>query len=95
MSIDTISDMLTRIRNASLARHQTVQIPSTNATRNLAKVFLEERFIKSVKELNNGSKNSLLLSLGYTKKHQIPYITNISRASRPGLRIYTGVKKMP
>lgn len=95
MTIDTISDMLTRIRNANLAKHQIVQIPSTNVTRNIANVLLKEGFIESCEELKNGLKSSLLLSLKYTGKERIPRIKKLSRASRPGLRLYSNAKNMP
>jgi small subunit ribosomal protein S8 len=65
MTRDIISDMLTRIRNANLAKHQIVQIPSTKITRSIANVLLAEGFIDSFEELKNGLKSSLLLSLKY------------------------------
>ena len=95
MTTDTIADMLTRIRNANLAKHQIVQIPSTKMTRNIAKVLLDEGLITSVEELKNGLKSSLLLSLKYTGKERTPKITTIQRNSKPGLRVYSGYKKMP
>ena len=95
MTTDTIADMLTRIRNANLAKHQIVQIPSTNMTRSIAKVLLDEELIASVEELKNGLKSSLLLSLKYTGKERIPTITKIQRNSKSGLRVYSGYKKMP
>jgi small subunit ribosomal protein S8 len=95
MTNDTIADMLTRIRNANLAKHQIVQIPSTNVTRNIASVLLDEGLIESFEELKNGLKSSLLLSLQYNGKERKPTITKIVRASKPGLRLYSGYKKMP
>jgi len=95
MTTDTISDMLTRIRNANLAKHQIVQIPATNVTRNIAGVLLAEGFIESFEELDNGLRSSLLLSLKYTGIERKPFITNIERASKPGLRLYSNSKKMP
>jgi small subunit ribosomal protein S8 len=95
MRTDTISDMLTRIRNANLAKHQIVQIPATNVTRSIATVLLKEGFIDSFEELKNGLKSSLLLSLKYKGKERTPFITKITRASRPGLRLYSNVKNMP
>ena len=95
MTTDTIADMLTRIRNANLAKHQIVQIPSTNMTRSIAKVLLDEELITSVEELKNGLKSSLLLSLKYTGKERTPTITKIQRNSKSGLRVYSGYKKMP
>jgi len=95
MRTDTISDMLTRIRNANLAKHQIVQIPATNVTRSIATVLLKEGFIDSFEELKNGLKSSLLLSLKYKGKERTPFITKITRASRPGLRLYSNAKNMP
>ena len=95
MRTDTISDMLTRIRNANLAKHQIVQIPATNVTRSIATVLLKEGFIDSSEELKNGLKSSLLLSLKYKGKERTPFITKITRASRPGLRLYSNAKNMP
>ena len=95
MSNDTISDMLTRIRNANLAKHQIVQIPSTKMTRNIANVLFSEGLIESFEELKNGLKSSLLVTLKYVGKERKPSITKIQRISKPGLRVYSGAKKMP
>lgn len=95
MTTDTIADMLTRIRNANLAKHQIVQIPATNVTRSITVVLLNEGFIESFEELKNGLRSSLLLSLKYTGKERTPLIKKITRASRPGLRLYSNAKKMP
>ena len=95
MTTDTIADMLTRIRNANLAKHQIVQIPSTKVTRNIAQVLFAEGLIESFEELKNGLKSSLLLSLKYTGKERTPKITTIQRNSKSGLRVYSGYKKMP
>ena len=95
MTTDTIADMLTRIRNANLAKHQSVQIPSTKITRNIAQVLFAEGLIDSFEELKNGLKSSLLLSLKYVGKDRKPGIAKIQRISKPGLRVYSGAKKMP
>ena len=95
MSNDTIADMLTRIRNANLAKHQIVQIPSTKITKAIAKVLFDEGLIESFEELENGFKSSLLLSLKYNGKDRKPSIVQIQRISKPGLRVYSGAKKMP
>ena len=95
MSHDTVADMLTKIRNASLVKHQIVQLPLTNLTKEIAKVLLSEGFIVSFEELKNGANSSLLLVLKYTGKDRIPKITNIQRVSKPGLRVYKNAKKMP
>ena len=95
MSHDTVADMLTKIRNASLVKHQIVQLPLTNLTKEIAKVLLSEGFIVSFEELKNGANSSLLLVLKYTGKDRVPKITNIQRVSKPGLRVYKNAKKMP
>jgi small subunit ribosomal protein S8 len=95
MTTDTIADMLTRIRNANLAKHQIVQIPSTKITRNIAEVLFAEGLIDSFEELKNGLNSSLLLSLKYSGKERKPSIVKIQRISKPGLRVYSGAKKMP
>tara|TARA_B110000967_G_C18617251_1_gene426973 strand:+ start:278 stop:676 length:399 start_codon:yes stop_codon:yes gene_type:complete len=95
MTTDTIADMLTRIRNANLAKHQIVQIPSTKITRNIAQVLFAEGLIDSFEELKNGLKSSLLLSLKYVGKERKPGIVKIQRISKPGLRVYSNAKKMP
>lgn len=92
---DTIADMLTRIRNANLAKHQIVQIPLTNVTKNIAKVLLGEGLINSFEELKNGTNSAILLSLKYSGKTRTPSIKKIQRVSKPGLRVYSGAKKMP
>ena len=95
MTTDTIADMLTRIRNANLAKHQIVQIPSTKITRNIAQVLFSEGLIESFEELKNGLKSSILVSLKYVGKERKPSIEKIQRISKPGLRVYSGSKKMP
>ena len=87
--------MLTRNRNANLAKHQNEQIPSTKITRNIAQVLFVEGLIDSFEELKNGLKSSLLLSLKYSGNERKPRITKIQRISKPGLRVYSGAKKMP
>jgi small subunit ribosomal protein S8 len=95
MTTDTIADMLTRIRNANLAQHQVVQIPSTKITKNIAQVLFTEGLIDSFEELKNGLKSSLLVSLKYSEKERKPVIEKIQRISKPGLRVYSNAKKMP
>ena len=95
MTTDTIADMITRIRNANLARHQIVQIPSTKITRNIAQVLLAEGLIESFEELKNGFTSSLLVALKYVGTERKPVIEKIQRISTPGLRVYSGAKKMP
>jgi small subunit ribosomal protein S8 len=92
---DTIADMLTRVRNANLAKHQIVQVPSTKMTKNIAIVLLEEGFIQSFEEVGDSINKQLLLSLKYKGKDREPVITALRRISRPGLRVYANRKELP
>nr|YP_009296344.1 ribosomal protein S8 [Sebdenia flabellata]AOM65279.1 ribosomal protein S8 [Sebdenia flabellata] len=92
---DTISDMLTRIRNANLAKHQIVQVPATKMTRNIVKVLREEGFICEFKEIGENLKTYLLISLKYKGKNKKPVITALKRISKPGLRVYANHKELP
>nr|YP_010330314.1 ribosomal protein S8 [Rhodella violacea]UNJ18030.1 ribosomal protein S8 [Rhodella violacea] len=92
---DTISDMLTRIRNANLARHQIVQIPSTKMTRSMVEVLKQEGFILSFEELEDQAKRYLFVYLKYKGKKRIPIITSLKRVSKPGLRVYCNHKDLP
>ncbi len=92
---DTISDMLTRLRNANLAKHQIVEVPSTKMTRNIANILLEEGFIQSFEEITETTRNQLLLSLKYKGKKREPIITALKRISKPGLRVYANRKELP
>ena len=95
---DTIADMLTRVRNANLARHKIVQIPSTKMTRSITSVLLEEGFIENFEEIGdgiNGINRQILLSLKYKGREGEPVITSLKRISRPGLRVYANRKELP
>lgn len=92
---DTIADMLTRIRNASLARHQTTEVPSTKMTRSIAKVLSEEGFITDSNEVGEGVKKKLVISLKYKGKNRKPIIKTLKRVSKPGLRVYSNRKELP
>ena len=92
---DTISDMLTRLRNANLAKHQVVEVPSTKMTRNIASILLEEEFIQSFEEVGESFNAQLLLSLKYKGKNRQPVITALRRVSKPGLRVYANRKELP
>ncbi|RAM50706.1 30S ribosomal protein S8 [Mastigocladus laminosus UU774] len=92
---DTISDMLTRIRNATLARHQTTQVPSTKMTRSIAKVLQEEGYISEYEDVGEGIKRNLVISLKYKGKNRQPIITTLKRVSKPGLRVYSNKKELP
>ena len=92
---DTISDMLTRIRNASLARHQTTKVPLTKMTRSIANVLKAEGFIADYEEAGEGVERHLVLGLKYRGKNRKPIITALKRVSKPGLRVYANRKELP
>jgi small subunit ribosomal protein S8 len=95
MSTDTIANMLTKIRNASLAKHQIVQIPLTKMTRKITQVLFEEGLINSFEELQNGLNSVILIYLKYIGKEHKPVIKKIQRVSKSGAKIYRSAKKMP
>lgn len=95
MVTDTISDMLTRIRNATMVKHQIVQIPVTKISLAIASILKDEGFIEDFEIYTENSRNYLLISLKYKGKQRKSVITKIERISKPGLRVYTGAKKLP
>lgn len=95
MVTDTISDMLTRIRNATMVKHQIVQIPVTKMSLAIASILKDEGFIEDFEIYTENSRNYLLISLKYKGKQRKSVITKIERISKPGLRVYTGAKKLP
>jgi len=92
---DTIADMLTRIRNANSARHQTTEVPSTKMTRSIATVLKDEGFIGEFEEVGEGIKKHLVISLKYKGKGKRPIITSLRRVSKPGFRVYSNRKDLP
>ena len=92
---DTISDMLTRIRNANMVKHQIVQIPSTKMSVAISHILKEEGFIEDFESYNEKNKKYLLISLKYIGKSRQSVISKIKRISKPGLRVYTNAKQLP
>nr|YP_010336998.1 ribosomal protein S8 [Madagascaria erythrocladioides]UNJ16583.1 ribosomal protein S8 [Madagascaria erythrocladioides] len=95
MANDRIADMLTRIRNANLARHQIVQVPATKITKNIIKVLRDEGFIDNFDEIEENTRLYLLISLKYKGKNRYPVLTALKRVSKPGLRVYANHKELP
>ena len=91
---DPIADMLTRIRNASNAKHQTVDIPGSNMKKSLAEILLEEGFIKGFDVIEDGKQGILRVQLKYGKDKE-KLITGIKRISKPGLRVYVKSDEVP
>jgi small subunit ribosomal protein S8 len=92
---DTISDMLTRIRNANMIKHQIVQIPSTKMSRSIAEILKQEGYIADFESYIEDNKNYLLLSLKYVGKSRVSVISKLKRVSKPGLRVYSNSKQLP
>lgn len=92
---DTISDMLTRIRNANMVKHQIVQVPLTRMSLAISKILKEEGYIEDFENYTENNKNYLLISLKYIGKSRKAVICKIERVSKPGLRIYATSKKLP
>ena len=91
---DPVADMLTRIRNANSAKHDTVDVPASNLKKAIAQILLDEGYIKSFELVDNGNQGVIHITLKYlAKKQQV--ITGLRRVSKPGLRIYTNVEDMP
>lgn len=90
---DPIADMLTRIRNAGRAGHETCEIPASRLKKNIADILVEEGYIQSVEEKEGQVQGVLLVTLKYFD-HK-PVISGISRISKPGLRVYADAKNMP
>ena len=91
---DTVADMLTRIRNANSAKHDTVDIPASNMKKAIARILLEEGDIKSYTVVEDGKQGVIRIVLKYgPNKTQV--ISGLRRVSKPGLRIYTSCEDMP
>ena len=92
---DTISDMLTRIRNASIVKHQTTNLPATKLTRSIATVLRQEGYVGEYEEVGEGIDKKLVLTLRYKGKNRQPIVTALKRVSKPGLRVYSNHKDLP
>lgn len=92
---DTISDMLTRIRNANMVKHQIVQIPSTKISLAITNILEEEGYIEDFESYSEKNRKYLLLTLKYVGESRNPVISKIQRISKPGLRVYSNAKQLP
>ena len=91
---DVIADMLTRIRNANDAKHNTVDVPASNLTRSIANILVEEGYVKSYQVIEDGKQGIIRITLKYGEgKSKV--IHGLKRVSKPGLRIYAGCEDMP
>ena len=91
---DPIADMLTRIRNASRARHTEVVVPASRTKREIARILVDEGFIAGVSEEKDGTMQMLRLTLKYVDG-KAPVVSGLKRISKPGLRVYAGKTEIP
>ncbi len=89
---DVIADMLTRIRNALAAKHETVEIPASNTKKAIAEILLKEGYIQDVKVVD-GVQGTIVITLKYERGQKV--ITGLKRVSKPGLRVYVGTEEVP
>ncbi|CCX89551.1 30S ribosomal protein S8 [Clostridium sp. CAG:590] len=92
---DPIADMLTRIRNANTAKHDTVDVPASKMKEAIANILLEEGYIKAVEIVEEGKFKTIHITLKYGKDKNEKIITGIKRISKPGLRVYAGKDELP
>ena len=92
---DPISDMLTRIRNAQIAKHDAVTLPASNTKKAIAKILLNEGYVKSVDYIDDGLQGSIKVTLKYVNGKSTPVIAGLKRISKPGLRVYAQCSELP
>ena len=92
---DPIADMLTRIRNASNAKHDTVDVPASNMKKAIAQILLDEGYIKNFQTINDGTQGIIRITLKYVQPGKEKVITGLRRVSKPGLRVYAGADELP
>ncbi|MDE6313582.1 MAG: 30S ribosomal protein S8 [Lachnospiraceae bacterium] len=92
---DPIADMLTRIRNANTAKHDTVDVPSSKMKESIAKILLDEGYIKKYEIIEDGSFKTIRIELKYGKDKNEKIITGLKRISKPGLRVYANAEDLP
>nr|UCU09687.1 ribosomal protein S8 [Cycas aculeata] len=95
MGNDTITNIITSIRNADIVKKKTVRIIATNTTKNVVRILLQEGFIEDAREHREGQKSFSVLTLRYRGRKEKTYITTSKRTSKPGLRIYSNSQKVP
>ena len=92
---DPIADMLTRIRNANNAKHDTVDVPASNIKKSIAQILLDEGYIKNFQIINDGTQGVIRITLKYLQPGKKKAITGLRRVSKPGLRVYAGAEELP
>ena len=92
---DTIADMLTRIRNANSAKHESVDIPASNMKKAIAQILVDEGYVKGFQVIEDGKQGIIRMTLKYEGASRTPVLSGLKRISKPGLRIYSGSDEMP
>ena len=92
---DPIADMLTRIRNANNAKHDTVDVPASNMKKSIAQILLDEGYIKNFQIINDGTQGVIRIALKYNNPGKEKVISGLRRVSKPGLRVYAGAEELP
>ena len=92
---DPIADMLTRIRNAQIAKHDAVTLPASNTKKAIAKILLNEGYVKAVDYIDDGLQGEIKITLKYVNGKQTPVIAGLKRISKPGLRVYARCEELP
>ena len=91
---DPVADMLTRIRNANNAKHETVDVPASNMKKSIAQILLEEGYIKAFQIMEDGTQGIIRITLKYNAGKE-KVISGLRRVSKPGLRVYVGADELP
>ena len=92
---DPIADMLTRIRNANSARHDTVDVPASNMKKAIAQILVDEGYVKNYQVIEDGKQGVIRITLKYQGASKSPVLMGLRRVSKPGLRIYSSSEDMP
>ncbi len=92
---DPIADMLTRIRNGQVARHDFVTMPASNTKKAIAKILLNEGYVKAVDYIDDGLQGEIKITLKYQNGKSNPVIAGLKRISKPGLRVYATCEELP
>ena len=92
---DTIADMLTRIRNANSAKHESVDIPASNMKKAIAQILVDEGYVKGFEIIEDGKQGIIRMTLKYQGASRTPVLMGLRRVSKPGLRIYSSSEDMP
>lgn len=90
---DAIADMLTRIRNAGVAKHETVEVPASNEKKAIAQILLDEGYISGYEVIEDNKQGIIKITLKYVSKKHV--ISGLKRISKPGLRVYAGKDELP